>query len=268
MPINCYAINLEKDTHRLKNLTNQFIGRENIAKLHIVPAILGTQSPKVAEIYQSKQKEMLQHYGLILTKGEIACFLSHQKALQEFINSGNEIGIILEDDAHLTPLFWNNILELTAFYQENLQNVVLNLRPHKHQKRFTIHKFEKYEIAKHFRVCAGAVGYIISRQVAKEIIQQKSILSYDKMLQRFWQTSFLNYATVPNFVDITEVESSICVNGGTPRKAHRKVSRKKIGFLQYKFLRAKITIKHDFNDIKFNIKTFGLITCLKKMLNM
>ena len=59
-----------------------------------------------------------------------------------------------------------NIEEICEFYKHNLQNTVLNLRPHKRQKRFLIHKFEEYEIVKHIRVAAGAVAFMNAKLVS------------------------------------------------------------------------------------------------------
>ena len=261
--IQCYAINLPKDTHRLENIKKQFEGKEEIATLHIVEAIYGKTDPQVQEIYNANQKQSIEHYGHTLTTGEIACFLSHQKALRQFLESNEECAVILEDDAILTQAFWDNINTLIGYYQENIPNALVNLRPHKRKKYFVAKLFDRFKVVKHFRVAAGAVGYLISRKVAAELIQMPTVLSYDKMLQRYWEATFVNYATVPNFVEYTPFESAICTHGNATRGEQRKSARKQIGFLPYKFNRIRIVLKHDISDLKYNIKTFGVFHTIK-----
>ncbi|MFT4967661.1 MAG: glycosyl transferase family 25 [Candidatus Deianiraeaceae bacterium] len=265
-PVQCFVINLPKDSHRKKSIISQFEGGNNIAQCNIIEAIDALNSDEVKKIYREAQDQSIKKYGHILTMGEVACFLSHQKAMKEFLKTDGNVAIIMEDDAVVMPVFWKNIQNLSLFYSENLEGVMLNLRPHKRKKYFTINNFDDFTIAKHVRVAAGAVGYMVSRKVAEELISQPIILSYDKMLQRFWEGEFINYAVIPHFVDILHCESSICKNGGISRQGHRSLSRKKIGWIKYKLNRIKIVFKHDWRDACCNVKIFGLWKVVKSIL--
>lgn len=58
-----------------------------------------------------------RYYNYELTPNEQACVLSHRKALGEFLQSGAEYAVVLEDDAELQPAFIAGIRELTERLQ-------------------------------------------------------------------------------------------------------------------------------------------------------
>jgi GR25 family glycosyltransferase involved in LPS biosynthesis len=112
---------------------------------------------------------------------ELACSLSHHRALEAFLATNDEHALILEDDVLLSgtvtdlvkaPLSGFDILRLETYLDPQH---IFTTAPHK------LGAFEAYEIASR---CAGAAAYIVNRHAAKAILAQPSALSrpYDFVL--------------------------------------------------------------------------------------
>ncbi|SNR66082.1 glycosyltransferase family 25 protein [Puniceibacterium sediminis] len=43
------------------------------------------------------------YYGRVLSAGELGCYMSHLNAARRFLQSGQEFGLVLEDDAEIAP---------------------------------------------------------------------------------------------------------------------------------------------------------------------
>ncbi|MEM5314011.1 glycosyltransferase family 25 protein [Paraburkholderia sp. JHI869] len=63
-------------------------------------------------------------YGWSLTRGEVACFLSHQLLWQRVVSSGRSV-IVLEDDALLDPAFFSKVLTWREDALARLADIVL-----------------------------------------------------------------------------------------------------------------------------------------------
>jgi glycosyl transferase, family 25 len=68
--------------------------------IDLIPAVEGRKSAaRDFEIYNDRRARL--RHGRSLNGGEVACYLSHIQTLQNFVASGADIGLILEDDMHL-----------------------------------------------------------------------------------------------------------------------------------------------------------------------
>lgn len=80
--------------------------------VHWVQAVSGQElTPEQRACYDDARMKTYRNYTLM--PNEIACVLSHRKALLTFLQSSAEYGVILEDDADLKPNFNEGIRELT-----------------------------------------------------------------------------------------------------------------------------------------------------------
>lgn len=104
-----YVINLRSAEERRQSMLEQ---AEHFGlHLHIVEAISGADMPpEEARRYDSQKAGRYSDERLI--PNEIACILSHRKALSQFLDDGADFGVILEDDALLQPHFAAAIDEL------------------------------------------------------------------------------------------------------------------------------------------------------------
>lgn len=91
-----YIINLERAPDRLKSITEEF--SKYGLSFERIDAYDGKKHPS-AETQSFRQKVEDRHYWLMeMTDGEVACYLSHQRAWKALLDSGDEWAFIAEDD--------------------------------------------------------------------------------------------------------------------------------------------------------------------------
>lgn len=103
------CINLPWAEERRNSITAQ---AERVGiEVQFVEAIAGKDLP--AEVPEYHREERAKLYPKDMTVNEIACVLSHMKAMRTFLESGAKYGVVLEDDALLAENFAAGIREVT-----------------------------------------------------------------------------------------------------------------------------------------------------------
>jgi len=114
----CYLINLDRSPQRLKAMNTR------LAKLGItyerVPGVDGLTLDETA----FRQYTRENRYYKPLTRGEVGCYLSHNKALQAFVDSNAHHALILEDDGTFDPDLCAVITEAIAL-REHTEDTLL-----------------------------------------------------------------------------------------------------------------------------------------------
>lgn len=88
-----YLISLQKDELRREALKNRFKSYDNFKIINGVDA----RDFSLNEYYKIALKSFMS-YKRLLSPAEIGCALSHKKAYAEFLKSGDDFGLIFEDD--------------------------------------------------------------------------------------------------------------------------------------------------------------------------
>lgn len=99
MTTNIYAINLDRPTDRWDALSKQ--AKELDLKLVRIPAVDGTQIPAEHRV-DVDDLSFRRNNGWTMLPGEYGCYRSHLEALATFLESGEHLSIIVEDDIQLT----------------------------------------------------------------------------------------------------------------------------------------------------------------------
>lgn len=100
-----YLINLDRSPERLAWISGRLI------ELSITPNRIPAVDGKQLSSQDLERWERVRHPRFGMGPGEIACFLSHRRAWQTFINSEQKWCFIAEDDVHLSdqlPSFLSN----------------------------------------------------------------------------------------------------------------------------------------------------------------
>jgi len=145
-------------------------------------------------LVDDEQRRRITPYPL--TDNEIACWLSHRRAMQMLIDSGEAMAVISEDDAILAPEFPAVIRAIEA-----------------RAGRFDVidlhRKFAKKEIFVSCRPLIpgfamgrlgythmGAIAYVISREGARKFLASapRAIHAIDKEMHRYWANGLDLYA--------------------------------------------------------------------------
>jgi hypothetical protein len=106
-----YAINLERSPERLKDFMQSFesLGLDIVR----VAAVDGT---KVTLSHPDYDEDNFRRYhGKRTSMGTVGCYFSHIKALRQFIESGEEIALICEDDVSAKQELPQVLRELMPF---------------------------------------------------------------------------------------------------------------------------------------------------------
>lgn len=103
------AINLPWSTERREHMAQQ--AAEHGIDIQIIEAVAGaTLTDEQKAMYDSRKRESM--YVRHLTPNEQACVHSHRKALQTFLASSADYGVVLEDDSTLEKGFVQGLMYL------------------------------------------------------------------------------------------------------------------------------------------------------------
>lgn len=122
------VINLSSSTSRREAVTADLALSNTTAE--IIEAVDGRGA--AAESFDAYNFRMTRlRHGRDLNGGEVACYLSHLEALRRFIASGEDTGLILEDDIQFTTGARDDIVYLIGFLRARYPDwQIVNLTQH------------------------------------------------------------------------------------------------------------------------------------------
>ncbi len=97
-----YVINLDRDTARLESVRRELDGAG--IPFTRIPAVLGAErlgEPGLVDLEAYRRRNRADSPR----GGELGCHLSHLRAMEAFLATGEPMGVILEDDVRLLPGF-------------------------------------------------------------------------------------------------------------------------------------------------------------------
>lgn len=122
--LNTYIINLNDSTTRMSEITAKLNAHK--IQFNRIEAVDGRKSSPI-DFPEYNPKRSINRHGRNLTGGEIACYLSHVKALKEFVESGKKLALILEDDASFTSDFKSQLDQICDVIHKSENWDVINL---------------------------------------------------------------------------------------------------------------------------------------------
>jgi GR25 family glycosyltransferase involved in LPS biosynthesis len=119
-------------------------------------------------------KRAIDALGRDLTRGELASTLNHMLCFKTFLNSNNDIAIILEDDADFIIDEFNRVINLiTKIIDENKPQVYLLTPVISYLNKNLINLSADYKVVQVVQSWDSS-GYIINRKTAKKLIDANS----------------------------------------------------------------------------------------------
>ncbi|MCF6197893.1 MAG: glycosyltransferase family 25 protein [Hyphomicrobiaceae bacterium] len=143
-----------------------------------------------------KQGFLLAH-GRHIEPGDIGCYLSHIRALQAFLASGEDFGLILEDDVDFDDDFlelMDKMLESSAHWD------VLKLSGRHQGMPVPLRKLgNKHRLVAFFTRHTGAAAYLVSRFAARRYIERllPMHVPFDHVFDRAWHFGFRFRGVLP-----------------------------------------------------------------------
>ena len=177
-------INLDRSTERLRQIKQQ-LEQLNISFERVAAIDANTLSDQALDFVKTPNFE----YPYPLTKGEIACFLSHRKCWELIVSSNEDWTLVLEDNALISPRIVEYIansewipkecelIQLTYTDLPTYTNKVLEV-PH--------NTLMRTEYSSPF----GTSAYLISKKVASIALEHSKVLQspVDNFLFSSWSS--------------------------------------------------------------------------------
>lgn len=232
-----YFVNLDSSKDRRKEFENEFslLPKESNLSLHRVS---GVSIEDVKQMMNEKQLLLNDKIKLstpenrkvpyVFKFGEAGCTLSHLKAIKQAYDDGQDMAIIIEDDALLTNEFAQNWRQYAATAPSDWSILQLLTSSDKVNKR-NLHRHNDYWI-NWYPYHWSTVAYVINRKGMKEVLdktyirdqsstgvwqlKEPYILSADKLLYHLVSRAYTS--TYP-WIAVRDVESTIPGNLGRKR---------------------------------------------------
>ncbi|MGI8889875.1 MAG: glycosyltransferase family 25 protein [Chthoniobacterales bacterium] len=154
-------------------------------------------------------------HGRKINPRELACYLSHLKALQAFLDTGEEHGLVAEDDIVLRPDFDSSLA--AALQRSNQWNILrLTGLSAAHPMRVARLAGDR-DLCVHFGRLKGAGAYVVDRTAARALLKRllPMRLPFDHAIDREWRQGLTAASIFPFPVSQTESDFLSSVQPGT-----------------------------------------------------
>ena len=179
-----YVINLDRDVERMASLAGSLRGL-NLTYVR-VSAVLGKEVPDWeklvdVELYGARNRLPMPR------PGEVGCYLSHLKAMEEFLRTDAPWCVILEDDVEVRP---ECVEVLAALGQKDDWDLV---------KLFCFHSglpvrkralTPTHQLVVHLTRTTSSAAYAVNRRAAETLLRSMRPITeqVDHALERPWET--------------------------------------------------------------------------------
>tara|TARA_X000000950_G_scaffold36329_2_gene38831 strand:- start:2011 stop:2790 length:780 start_codon:yes stop_codon:yes gene_type:complete len=188
-----FIINLKDATERWHHM------KEALDKVGLsytrIDAVLGKDLEKPIHEFNEKRFNVLT--GKHKSHGEIGCYLSHIKALKEFLKSSSDHALILEDDVNLPDHLPKLITEAITHSQHW---DLLRLSSSRDGQYIKIANMSSdSQLVYNTKVLKNTGAYVINRKAAKSCVDKMlpMCLPYDVALDHDWDLGFKTACITP-----------------------------------------------------------------------
>ena len=245
-----YVINLDRSPDRLEKFMQSF----EPTGLDIVRVAAVDGKELTLPHPDCNEDSYRRYHGAHIGKGVIGCYLSHIKALRQFLETDEEIALICEDDVTAKPELPQILGEVLSF-KKHWDMVRLNCLHIPNWSRIPMHvpvrklNFD-YRLTAPIYWSGGAGAYLVNRKAAERIVtcSLPMYLPYDHAFEQNWRMDFTIMMVVPFPIVLNEYSRHSTI-GATNRSASAG-ARAKLSFFQ----------RYLFSPV---LPYRGLMTCLR-----
>jgi len=163
------------------------------------------ESPEIENAYGKWRNKIFAKRDL--TRGEIAVYLGHRKIWQNIIDSGQNSGLVFEDDlSFIDPSNIREVLRAAAASLRSWDLIKLfDFRPHRglssfHENGITLQVYK--------RPNSGMVGYMLTAECCRKLLKRKYIFRAVDEELRYWFEKQIRIVTItPN--PVTEISHKL-----------------------------------------------------------
>lgn len=131
------------------------------------------------------------YMGRSMTGGEIGCYVSHQRAAQQFLDTDAQFGVVLEDDFEWSETGAEVLQALLTFLKERDTDDwhLINIGPNKLKFSTPIATLNGHTVSRAHYFPMLSTGLIWNRNGAQEFLKQSEVIFAPlDNLMRFWLT--------------------------------------------------------------------------------
>ena len=205
LPMKAFLINLEKAEERLNSCVKEF--KKISLNYVLVKAVDGEKNlPSKKEF--SRFFYTLKH-GKRVNPREVACYQSHIKALELFVETSEEYALICEDDIEFSDDFVDVV---SQSLKSPIKFDILRLSGSEDKRREKGMPLRLLKLSKDFYLSLNfsykpiAACYLLNKKAAKSILKKmkKMHLPYDFALDRDWLLGVRSLTICPSLVNLKE----------------------------------------------------------------
>lgn len=199
-----FIINLNRATERWQRVC-EILDKEGV-DYERIEAIDGQREEAVCEA-NTEFPVPYSKWFRPLTRGEVACSLSHRKAWQRIVELGLPYALILEDDFILQANDWQLALNRVLASQQTFDLVKLS-RAEEDKLTKVKPLTDKYYLAKSYPIPIDAVATLVSKQGATKLLDgiKKIHRPVDFEFKNYWEYDLQLYSIYPNLFTQVELE--------------------------------------------------------------
>lgn len=173
--MHCYVINLPTATKRLERTKRELETYCPGIKWSVPPMCVASEwkDEQFSKLYDQKRARELNKRDL--SRGEVACAISHQSAMREFLKTDDEICLIVEDDVMLSPAIGDFLAGVVPWCdsRKNIPTCVI-LSEAAAVRYWAARKwFGEYRRTSPVRIW-GAIAYVMNRAGAQLMLKVNS----------------------------------------------------------------------------------------------
>lgn len=236
--IKCYVINLDRSPDRLNAFKSAFSTAG--VEFERISGVDGNSSD-IRGLFDDQKCR--QEMGRSIQPGEVGCFLSHVKALEAFLNSGEEYAIVFEDDALPRHDFVQIIEALLSNMKERKEGFfAVNLGPSDFKYSSIVFPLGDGVLRCAHRFPMLATGILWSRQGANFFMENFSTVGmpYDNFLRFLFSGTHKAFSVQPGIVKSANTQSDIDERNTTSSRSKKNRSKYYFIMKQRRIFRDKL----------------------------
>ena len=237
--LRCYVINLDSSTKRLDEFNTAF-SKTNL-NIERISAVDGS----LIEIKAFSDDNLCKkQMGRGLQPGEVGCYLSHKKAIEQFLSTDAPYAIVFEDDAIPNEGFEKTVTTvIEKFLKHNSSTAAINLgaMDFKYSSKVLTINGKTLRCNHRFPMLATAVLW--TRQGAKTFLESALPITmpYDNFLRYLFSGTNTAFSIQPPIIRFSGIESDIAARNENIRRSARNRSKLYFYRKQRRTVRDKIS---------------------------
>ena len=237
--LKCYVINLGSSPKRLDEFNASF-NRTNL-NIERISAVDG----RLIDIEAFSDDNLCKkQMGRGLQPGEVGCYLSHKKAVEQFLSTDAPYAIIFEDDAIPNEGFEKNVTTIIEkFLKHNNSAAVVNLGAMDFKYSSKVLEINGKFVRCTHRFPMLATALLWTRNGAKTFLESALPITmpYDNFLRYLFSGTNTTFSIQPPVIRFSGVDSDIAARNENIRRSARNRSKLYFYRKQRRTLRDKIS---------------------------